>query len=441
MDWSLLGSSIGNPFAGLLSVFQYIPSEVYLILVPALVFVFLSLIWQDYIQTKFSNSVKYVMLAINAPKIGEKEDISPVLFEQLFTALHGIQSNPNAVDRFWEGKFQLSYSFEIVGIGNHVRFVIRTPEIFKDFVESQVYAYFPEAEIAEVKDYTDLFPSHLPTKEYDIFGLELMFVKDEHFSLKTYPMFEHSMTKTIIDPVSTLAEVIQNLKDGEFIFIQYLLTPTDDKWKDKGIKFIEKLAGIKQKPKESRLQKSMNAITSTTTGLASELASIVIPGSGAPAAPKKKEEKAQTIQASLIPHYASQMEGALDKVHHVGYRVKPRIVYIAEKSKFFKPRINAIMGSMKLFASPWNALRPNPRTITKVDYFLVKTRIRARQKKLWNAFRYRSQSYGRDPQIWSAREIATAYHFPSQQVGAPSVSSVQTKKQKPPVNLPIVGGV
>lgn len=441
MDWSVLGSGLGVTFSQLWGLARTIPGDVFLILIPALILFIIAETWKDFISNRFANSVKYVMLAINAPKIGEKEDISPVLFEHLFTALHGIQSNPNAYDKFWEGRFQLSYSFEVVGIGNHLRFVIRTPEIFKDFVEAQIYAYFPEAEIAEVKDYVDLFPHTLPSPEYNIFGLELMFVKDEHFPIKTYVDFEHSMTKTIVDPISTFAEVVQHLKEGEFIFIQYLLTPTDDKWKDKGIKFIEKVSGIKQKPKETMLQKGIKSASNTTSNILTELVSSVVPGSGAAAPAKKKEEKTSNLVASQVPHLASQMESALDKIQNVGYRVKPRIVYIAEKSIFFKPRINAIMGSIKLFASPWNALRPNPKTITKVDYGLVATRTKRRQKKMWIAFRGRSQKYGKNPQLWSAREIATAFHFPSQQVGAPSISAVQSTKKKPPVNLPTISGL
>lgn len=443
MDVSVLGSSFANTFSQLWGLAQAIPGDAFLIMIPALVLFILAETWKDYISNRFGNSVKYVMLAINAPKIGEKDDISPVLFEYLFTALHGIQSNPNSFDKFWEGRFQLSYSFEVIGIGQHLRFVIRTPEIFKDFVEAQIYAYFPEAEIAEVKDYVDLFPRTLPSPEYNIFGLELMFVKDEHYPLKTYVEFEHSMTKTIVDPISTFAEVVQNLKEGEYIFIQYLLTPTDDKWKEKGIKFIEKVVGIKQKPKETTLQKGIKSVSNTTSGLLTELVSAVVPGSGGAgaAAPKKKEEKTTNLVASQVPHLASQMEGALEKIQNVGYRVKPRIVYIAEKSVFFKPRINAIMGSVKLFSSPWNALRPNPKTITKVDYGLVATRTKRRQIKMWKAFRARSQKYGKNPQVWSAREIATAFHFPSQQVGAPSISAVQSTKKKPPVNLPTISGL
>ncbi|MFA5135743.1 MAG: hypothetical protein WC505_08245, partial [Patescibacteria group bacterium] len=61
--------------------------------------------WLNYIREKFSQSVKYVLLAIDVPKENEQ---SPKAVEQAFAHISGIQKRGNLKERYVHGYTQLS---------------------------------------------------------------------------------------------------------------------------------------------------------------------------------------------------------------------------------------------------------------------------------------------------------------------------------------------
>ncbi|MDO8260357.1 MAG: hypothetical protein Q7T50_02525, partial [Candidatus Magasanikbacteria bacterium] len=71
------------------------------------------LIFVDYKQGIFSAKQKYTLLAIDIPK---ENDLSLRAVENLFTYFAGAHGSINLIEEYWEGKFQLCFSFEIVSI-------------------------------------------------------------------------------------------------------------------------------------------------------------------------------------------------------------------------------------------------------------------------------------------------------------------------------------
>ena len=49
----------------------------------------------------------------------------------------------NFFEKWFEGKFQKSFSYEVVSLEGYTQFLIRTPKEFRDLIESSVYSQYP----------------------------------------------------------------------------------------------------------------------------------------------------------------------------------------------------------------------------------------------------------------------------------------------------------
>ena len=193
--------------------------------------------------------------------------------EQVFCGLHGIFTKVKFLDKYLKGKVQEWFSFEIAGIDGVVYFFIRTPEQFRNFVEAQIHAQYPDAEILEVLDYAGPIAKKIPSKTYDINGIELILDKADYYPIRTYPSFEEKETEKRIDPMASFLEILSKLKAGENIFIQYLIKPTAEKdWREKGIEAVNKLIGKKTEIKKGWIENVFGGLEEFIRNLLSAIA-------------------------------------------------------------------------------------------------------------------------------------------------------------------------
>ena len=78
--------------------------------------------------------------------VPRENDKTPLAAEQMFSSIHGIlESNIKSLDLV---------SFEIAADGEDgVRFFVAAPQHLCKFIEGQMYAQYPNAEILHVRDY------------------------------------------------------------------------------------------------------------------------------------------------------------------------------------------------------------------------------------------------------------------------------------------------
>ena len=122
-----------------------------------------------YIRGKWAGTHKFTLLAIDIPKGNEQ---TPKAVENMFTYLAGAHGSENFFEKWFEGKFQKSFSYEVVSLEGYTQFLIRTPKEFRDLIESSVYSQYPDAEISEVDDYVDSAPQKFPDEAYGRWGAE-----------------------------------------------------------------------------------------------------------------------------------------------------------------------------------------------------------------------------------------------------------------------------
>jgi len=416
-------------------------------------------LWFKHQRQNFVNKLEWVLLEVRPPREVQK---TPQAMEQFFAGMHAIQGGPNWREKQIKGEFQKWFSLEIVSLGGEIHFLIRVIASFRDMVEAHIYAQYPEAEIRQTDDYVNSVPSDIPNKNYDLWGTELILTKEDAYPIKTYPAFEKEAKaeEQRVDPMSSLLEVMNKISDGEQIWIQTLVRPVDDKWKETGEKLRDKLIGREKKKEESLIIKEVSAWRDAVVDVANKM----ISGGEGESAGEKKEEKPQPF--SMITTKAEQgvINAIEENISKIGYETIIRFLYLAPKDAFRPANIAAVFGCYKQFASQnLNGFKPNSKITTKIDYAIQFKKIREAYRKKRVLADYKKRDFVQHsevisyfkpllferfpvlnwffirskPFVLSIEELATIYHYPSFSVKAPLVPKVEAKKAEPPKGLPI----
>ena len=248
--------------------------------------------------------------------------------------------------------------------------------------------------------------------------------KDDAYPIKTYSKMEDPITKTIIDPIATLVENYGKLSEGEQIWMQVLVRPINDDWKEDGIKLAADLIGKKAKKKPKTIAKM----------LVEEFSSIV----STPAQQEeKKEDDTPSLMLYLSPGEREVVEAVEKNISQKGFETRVRWLYIAKSDVFFKPKgVGLALSPFYLFSTlDLNTFKVDGRTKTSAYYVFTDSRKAYRKIRLLN--KYKDRDFSEKGYVLSAEELATLYHFPSIEVKAPGVAHVEAKKVEPPPELPI----
>ncbi|MBI5147988.1 MAG: hypothetical protein HZA37_02445 [Parcubacteria group bacterium] len=397
-------------------------SAVWWIVLPLTLFFVFRDLWLQYVRGEYRKSIQWVTLEV---KVSRNILKTPKAMEQIFAAAHATYSfGIKPFDKWWEGKIEDWTSFEIVGHSGGVYFFIRTAAKYRNLIESAVYSQYPDAEIRESDDYTDLFPSVLPNKTYDIWGCDFILARESAYPIRTYPYFEATVEEQRLDPVAAVTEVMSKLKEGETIWLQVLIRPTGDSWKKEGEEIVGKLIGKKPAVKSSFLSE------------VGEFAkNLLIAPFGEPVW-SEKSASAASAAPPLTPGGKEIIKEVENKISKIGFETDIRFIYIDRKDSFTRSNIAAIMGAFRQFNTQnLNAFRPASETITVARQPFKKKKEYLRKRFLYWAYRVRLMPVKLP--VLNIEELATIYHYPTMYVEAPMLRHVESKKGGAPVDLPI----
>ncbi|MBI2635688.1 MAG: hypothetical protein HYW79_04110 [Parcubacteria group bacterium] len=391
-----------------------------------LIAIFIEL-WTQYLKSRALKKINWLLLEIKIPRDIQK---TPKSMEQVFAGLHGVLTGIKFLDKYWKGKVQEWFSFEIAGIDGMVYFFIRTPEQFRNLVEAQIHAQYPDAEILEVLDYAGPMGNKVPSKTNDISGAELILDKDDFYPIRTYLSFEEKEEERQVDPMAPFLEILSKLKSGENIFIQYLMKPTNEKsWKEKGVEAINKLVGKKVEKKKSLITKIFGGLEEFIRNLM--IAPAVYPEWGA-----AKKEESKTSTANLSPGEKTVVEAIENKMSKLAFKTGIRFAYIARSDVFNRANMAAVNGAFKQFNTVnLNAFKSNGEAGTSAGQPFKKRREYLKKSGFMS--RYIKRKWPKKDFILNIEELATIYHYPVIVVEAPTLRRVDSKKAEPPVSLPI----
>ncbi|MFZ4631599.1 MAG: hypothetical protein ACOYL8_00135 [Patescibacteria group bacterium] len=388
-------------------------------------------VWLFYIRSKWSRTHKSVLLAIDIPKGNEQ---SPKAVENMFAYLGGAHGTQNFYEKWFEGIYQKSFSYEIVSLEGYTQFLIRTPVEFRSLIESSVYSQYPDAEISEVDDYTETVPQRYPDEEWDIFGTEFILQNPWYIPIKTYEEFEHKMGPSetqFKDPMASLMDLCGSIRQGEQFWFQMIVIPTGFDWVKEAQKELDKILGRKKKSKPGLLIQGLEFM-----GDASE-AILPIWGDLDPSKVKKDEKR---TMLDLTPKEKRQVEAIHLKSIKMSFYTKLRIVYLAKKEVMNKAKVvNGFVGYIKQFMSlDLNSFKPDLKvTMTKTVYFNRESRLNVKKRNIFRNYIHRSDE-GREPYLLNIEELATLWHFPVEaNVKSPLIQKAPGRKADAPSSLPL----
>lgn len=394
-------------------------------------------LWKDYIENQWAAKQKFILLAIDIPR-GNETSIKAI--ENLFTYFAGAHGSINLIEKYWEGKFQLGFSFEIVSIDGYTQFLIRTPEGFRNLVETAVYSQYPDAEITEINDYTSVAPSKYPNDEYDVWGAEFICTAKASYPIKTYSEFEDKAASKpehlFKDPMAVLMDLCATLTPGEQLWYQILVGPIAYEYMDDLGEEVKKILKEKVAAKQGTIGKLFSEIKSWIDELTNQMFSWSM-GSFEQAEAKDDSLK----MMNLKPREKKRIEAIQKKASLTCFMAKNRMVYLAKKEVKNNPKVvNGFVGYMKLFTDlDLNAFKPDTKvTQTSTSYFFKESRLNERKRKIVKNYKARDMGAGRNPSIMSVEELATIWHFPIESVvKAPLIQKAPGRKAEPPMGLPL----
>ena len=386
-------------------------------------------IWLNSRQEKYAPTIQYMLLSISIPRMNEQ---SPKAVEHMFTHLAGTYSSPNFKEKWFQGKFTPSFSFEYASIDGYTQFIVRTPVQFRDLVEASIYSQYPDAEVVEIADYTQNVPLSYPNPEWDCWGTEFTLAKPSAYPIRTFSEFEHSLSQELKDPLSSLLETLSRLKNGEQVWIQILVTPRDQDWRNESLALTDKLKGRapKKKPTPMWQHVTEQGFSLVTAGISQ----VVGVGEGEKKEVKKEENKVM----NLSPGEKKMLEQIEIKASKIGFGCKIRFVYVGKRSVFRKgPMISMVRGALGLFgSSDGNSLKNYGKAAPKTDYFWQRWSAEEKKTTIIKRFASRS-SAGSNRFVLNAEELASLWHFPQILIKAPLLKKVESRKVEPPFSIPL----
>ncbi len=331
-----------------------------------------------------------VVLQLEIPRANDKKELAA---EQMFAALHGILRTRKELMK--EGEVQEHLSFELAAIGKRIRFYVAIPKHLQNFVEGQIYAQYPTAQIYVV-------PTDYASREITqpvAMSTELVLTDNEALPIKTFQSFE-------VDPLAAITATLAKLEqDNEEMWIQILARPIDDSWHRNSSAYV------------SRIKKGKGILT--TSNVLSYIGQMLWLLFQPP------EQSAKSGDGELSERDKSRVTAIEEKSKKLGYHIKVRIVYLGNDATTARLRIQAMVGTFKQFNT------------TNLNGF--------KQSHILNDItgvaEYQARHFIDKGFVLNIEELASLYHLPHTNVETPNIIWATSKTAEPPPNLPVVGTV
>lgn len=370
--------------------------------------------WMHYLQGRYVSRINWILLEVKLPREIHK---TPLAMEIVLNALYQSSGKMTWLDKYWKGKVKDWFSLEMVSIDGHVKFFIRTGAFYKNVIEAQFYAQYPDIEIHEVPDYTRYVDYRGKEGDWEMISSEYALTKPDAYPIKTY--VDYGMDKEgvkeefKIDPLTSIIEYLGSIGKDEQVWIQILVQSaskhyhkadgTMGDWKDEGKDLITKLTKREETAKEGNAFKML-----------------------------------------MMTKGESEVIAAIERnIGKLGFECGIRAVYLAKKEKTDYSHIKALGGILRPFTSNnLNAFKGADQTFgwdfPWEDY--DKIRLTRKKIKMFNAYKQRSWFHlprKLKPFVLTTEELATIYHFPGGVAQTPTFGRIPSRKSEAPINLPV----
>ncbi|MDX1535801.1 MAG: hypothetical protein R3346_03515 [Candidatus Spechtbacterales bacterium] len=369
---------------------------------------------------EYAASLRWTTLEVILP---EEVTKTPKAMENVLAGLHGV----------WHPKMKNKplpdvFSLEMAGIEGELHFYVRCRADYRNFVESKIFAQYPNVSIKEVEDYTSRMDASLLRKNHDFWGADYALTRDSAYPIKGWDDFEDMEEERRMDPLSQLAELAAKLEKGEQIWLQIVISPVLSEVEGKAERTRDQLIGRSAPQQGLGLGKELSKVFS-------EMIDLLISGNP-PGALSGGGEDSKSENKRLTPGEEFSIKKIEEKAQKPRFNTMIRALYIAENEVMHKEHIAGLHGFFRQFTG-MNDIQPEQDSISDQNYWILEdARDYIHKKKLLGAYKNRALRFVASPYAMSTEEIATLYHYPGRVVQAPFMPRTPGKTSEPPRGLP-----
>jgi hypothetical protein len=325
-----------------------------------------------------------------------KEEIG--MTETFFASIAGLRAHRGFYN--WLRGRTDNFSFEIVMHNQLIYFYIAIPRKMREFIEQQLHAQFPYAQIEEILDY-NIFGENSA-----IVGAYLTSLQTHSLPFKTYKSMES-------DPMSAILNSLAKVREpNDSAAIQFVIRSAHRKWRRKGIKIVREIR------KGRKFEKVINK--TWFTKMANYIGLFLDHVFKKPDDPQKPREQYQ-----LSPMEEEMMKGIEEKLSKAGADVTIRVLSVSDDETRAQMNLDNILNSF----SQLNLYRFGNS---------FKASVPKNQSLLIRDFIYRAFSENKKV-LLNTEEISSIWHLPLHSTETPHIKWLTGRSAPPPSNMPTEG--
>jgi len=361
-------------------------------------------------KKRYGTSFNLKILKVRVPKELRQEDAgqekSQSQIQELIGAMDTVFSTIGSLKAekgfgAWLRGRSDQFTFELVAHDDMISFYVTVPAHLRSFLEEQIQAQYPNAQIDEVTDYNIFSPQGV------ILGSYLKLRRENYFPIKTY-------TKQESDSMNSITNALSKVDKEDGVVLQFVVRSARKEWRAGGLSIAR---AMQQGKKLSDVQKG-GLLKSLRKGIGKEV-------KGFTSMPKKTGEQKPDEPYRLSPLEEEMVKGLEEKASKSGLDVNIRVMTSSKAPAKAQQYLNDILNSFGQF------------NIYEYGNSFVKEMPRF-QKKIINDFIYRNFTE-KTKVVLNGEEMATVYHFPLPTTETPKIEWLLSRKAAPPSNLPSEG--
>lgn len=372
--------------------------------IAAIALMLLLMRWAFLRRGRFKVAFGMKVLLVRVPKELKKEDAgaekSQQQIQELIGAMETVFSTTASLKSqrgmlHWLLGRSDSLAFEIVTHQDKISFYVAVPEKLRTFIEEQIHAQYPNAQIEETSDYNIFTPTGI------ILGSYLTLARESYFPIKTYRKLE-------TDSINSLTNALAKVETGDGACIQYIVRSAKPNWRHEGTRI-------------ARAMQQGKKLSDVSGGILGSLGREVKKLTNVhPAGDKKQEETYR-----LSPLEEEMVKGLEEKASKGGLEVNIRIMVCAkspEKAQRYLNDILSAYGQFNIYEYGNSFEKKMPAFQSAIIRHFI--------------FRHFDERYR---MMLNAEEAASLFHFPLPITETPKINWLLSRKALPPSNLPTEG--
>ena len=327
-----------------------------------------------------------------------KEEIG--IAETLFASVAGLKAQKGILN--WLRGRSDHMAFEMVVNEGLIYFYVSIPKNSKGFIEQQIHAQYPYAQIDEMTDY------NIFNEKGAIVGAYLKGKTQDIFPFKTYKNMDSDPSSVILNSLSKIRE------ENSSAAIQFIIRSAHKKWRRKGVSIVREVKEGKKFEKVVSGSKITEFLGKLTDGIMEQF---------------KKSETIQKEESEKKYQLSSMEEEMLksieEKLSKGGTDVTIRILSVSDNDATAKLNLDNLVNSFSQYnlyryGNSFEAIIPRNQTL------------------LIRNFIYRS-FHEKYHILANTEEMASFWHLPLHSTEAPNIKWLTGRTAPPPVNLPKEG--